>query len=72
MQVDIYDSMAAGVANAAVVVAFLSQRYQDSVNCQLELKYAKQRGVPIVTVNMQDKWRASEWLGVISECSLQS
>jgi hypothetical protein len=32
---DIYDSMAAGVSNAAVVVAFLSQRYQDSENCQV-------------------------------------
>ena len=32
---DIYDSMAAGVSNAAVVVAFLSQMYQDSENCQV-------------------------------------
>ena len=32
---DIYDSMAAGVSNAAVVVAFLSQRYQGSENCQV-------------------------------------
>ena len=35
MQVDIFDSMAQGVANAAVVVAFISQRYQDSENCKL-------------------------------------
>lgn len=33
MMVDMYDSMASGVANAACVVAFMSQRYQDSENC---------------------------------------
>jgi cytochrome c-type biogenesis protein CcmH/NrfF len=37
MQVDIYDSMAQGVSKAAVVIAFMSQRYQDSENCRLEL-----------------------------------
>lgn len=33
---------------------------------QLELKYAKQRHVPIVTVHMQDKFRATEWLGILT------
>jgi hypothetical protein len=33
MQIDVFDSMAQGVANAAVVVAFMTQRYQDSDNC---------------------------------------
>eukprot|EP01048_Picozoa_sp_COSAG05_P011211 COSAG05_NODE_1042_length_6066_cov_2.922742_3_plen_63_part_00 len=35
---DIYDSMATAVDGAAVVITFMSQRYQDSVNCKLELK----------------------------------
>ena len=38
MNVDIYDSMATAVDGAAVVITFMSQRYQDSVNCKLELK----------------------------------
>ena len=33
MQVNIYDSMAQGVSKAAVVIAFIDQRYQDSDNC---------------------------------------
>eukprot|EP01046_Picozoa_sp_COSAG06_P029309 COSAG06_NODE_2708_length_6408_cov_2.142970_1_plen_1860_part_00 len=71
MNVDIFDSMAQGVSNAAVVVAFISQRYQDSENCKLELKYAKQRKVPIVPVLMQGGgWCASEWLGIITAGSL--
>ena len=48
MEVDIYDSMASGVQNAFCVVAFTSQKYQDSHNCQLELKFAKQHQIPIV------------------------
>ena len=71
MASDIYDSMAQGVAGAAVVIAFMSQRYQDSENCKLELKYAKQRNVPIVPVLMQGAgWEASEWLGIITAGSL--
>ena len=38
MNVDIYDSMATAVDGAAVVITFMSQRYQDSINCKLELK----------------------------------
>ena len=34
MQQDIYESMAAGVENAACVVCFMSQKYQDSVSTQ--------------------------------------
>ena len=32
MQQDIYESMAAGVENAACVVCFMSQKYQESVS----------------------------------------
>ena len=41
---DIYGSMAEGVSNASVVVCFLSQKYQESENCRLELQFAKQSG----------------------------
>jgi hypothetical protein len=53
MNTDIYDSMAAGVQNAAAVVCFLSKRYEDSANCSLEAKFAHQSGVPLVPVMMQ-------------------
>ena len=42
MASDIYDSMAEAVSSASVVVAFMSQAYQESSNCMLELKFAKQ------------------------------
>ena len=67
MQQDIYESMAAGVENAACVVCFLTQKYQDSENCKLELKFAKQSGVPIVPVMVESTrgWRPSGWLGIV-------
>ena len=65
MSVDIYDSMAAGVQGAGVVVCFMSQQYQDSENCKLELKFAQQSGMAIVPCMMQDNWKASGWLGII-------
>eukprot|EP01045_Picozoa_sp_COSAG04_P004647 COSAG04_NODE_205_length_20393_cov_45.275796_13_plen_2486_part_00 len=68
---DIYDSMAEGVSNAFVVVAFMSQKYQDSENCMLELKFAKQSGVEIIPVMMEGGgWRASGWLGLLTAGSL--
>lgn len=29
MQIDVYDSMAQGVSNAAVVICFMTQRYRE-------------------------------------------
>ena len=55
-----------GVSKAAVVIAFISQRYQDSDNCKLELTLAKQNKVPIVPVKMQANWSATEWLGAVT------
>ena len=64
---DIYGSMAEGVSNASCVVCFMSQKYQESDNCKLELKFAKQSGVPIVPVMAESTkgWRPSGWLGIV-------
>ena len=58
MASDIYDSMAEGVQHAAVIVCFMSQQYEDSKNCALELKFAAQTGVPIVPVMVQSDFTA--------------
>ena len=44
------------------MLAFLTQKYQDSDNCKLELKFARQSGIPIVPVMLEviiDPWRHS-------------
>jgi hypothetical protein len=70
MQSDVYDSMAEGVQNAAGVVAFMTQRYQDSNNCKLEAKFACEQQVQIIPVMMQADWRASGWLGILTAGAL--
>ena len=42
--------MAEGVSNAAVVVCFLTPKYEESENCKLELTFAKELKKPIVPV----------------------
>ncbi|CAM2723621.1 unnamed protein product [Rotaria socialis] len=60
------DSMAEGVENAAVVVCFLSQKYQDSENCKKELQYAGSKHISMIPVYTQRGWKPSEWLGLIT------
>jgi hypothetical protein len=66
MAADIYDSMAEGVKHAAVIICFMSQQYEDSKNCALELKFAAQTGVPIVPAMMSPDFTASGWLGILT------
>jgi hypothetical protein len=71
MEVDLYDSMAEGVSNAACVVCFMTQQYEDSQNCKMELKFAKDKNVPIIPVMYQGgEWRAGGWLGLITSGAL--
>ena len=71
MSTDVYDSMAEGVSNAAAVVCFMSQKYQDSPNCMLEVKFAKQSGIEMLPVMMEGGgWKASGWLGLLTAGAL--
>jgi hypothetical protein len=66
MDTDIYDSMAAAVSSAYCIIIFMSDRYLESANCQLEAKFARTMGCPIVPVNLEGgNWRATEWLGLV-------
>eukprot|EP01051_Picozoa_sp_SAG22_P004563 SAG22_NODE_247_length_13918_cov_7.885375_7_plen_1317_part_00 len=68
---DIYQSMADGVQNAAVVLAFMTQRYQESDNCKLELKFAKQSGIPVIPIMLEDGgWKPTDWLGIVTAGSV--
>ena len=62
--------MAEGVGNAAVVVPFMTEKYESSTNCKLELKFSQQTGVPIVPVLMQQDYSPSGWLGLLTGVAL--
>lgn len=70
MKSDIYDSMAEGVQGAACVICFMTQAYQESANCKLELKFAQQSGVPIIPVMMQADFAAKGWLAILTAGSI--
>lgn len=70
MKNDIYDSMAEGVQDAVCLICFMTQAYQDSANCKLELKFAQQSGVPIIPVMMQPDFKAKGWLGILTSGSI--
>jgi hypothetical protein len=48
----------------------MTQAYQDSANCNLELKFAQQSGVPIIPVMMQPNFTAKKWLGILTAGSI--
>jgi hypothetical protein len=48
--------MAEGLQDAACLICFMTQAYQDSANCKLELKFAQQSGV---RKNSHRKWQCS-------------
>eukprot|EP01050_Picozoa_sp_SAG11_P013285 SAG11_NODE_1540_length_4722_cov_2.812243_3_plen_1121_part_00 len=66
MGTDIYNSMAEGVQSATAIVCFMTFKYESSKNCALELKFAHQRGLPIVPAMMQEGFVASGWLGILT------
>ena len=70
MKSNIYDSMAEGLQGAACVFCFMTQAYQDSANCKLELQFAQQSGVPIIPVMMQADFTAKGWLGILTSGSI--
>lgn len=71
MRSDVYDSMSEGVSGSAAVICFMTQKYEDSQNCKLELKFAATLGKQIIPVMMQGGgWKQSGWLGILTAGAL--
>jgi len=66
MSGSIHNSMAYGVENAAAVVAFMTQKYEDSANCKKELSYADDLKSRIVPIMAQNDYKQRSWLGLIT------
>ena len=60
-----------GVENAAIICLFMTEDYEKSKSCELELSYARYRNVEVVPCMMQIKasdgspYQASDWLGAL-------
>ena len=69
---NINSAMAKGVEGAMVICPFMTEDYESSESCELELNYAKDRQVVIVPCMLQNEsrkggqYKASGWLGVLT------
>lgn len=62
MQGSTNDAMATGVECAKVLVVFLSKAYIESANCQLEFRYAVQRGKAFVVLRTEPGIVLEQWV----------
>ena len=62
MQGGTNDAMATGVECAKVLLIFLSKAYVSSVNCQLEFRYAVQRGKAFVVLHTEPSIPLERWM----------
>ena len=61
MQGSTNNAMAIGVECAKVLVVFLSKAYVESANCQLEFRYAVQRGKAFVILRTEPGIVLEQW-----------
>lgn len=62
MQGNINEAMATAVENSTIMVSFLTEKYQKSVNCNLELMYAKQNQMPIIFIKVEPNLQLKDWI----------
>jgi len=53
-------SMATAVEDAAVVICFMTSKYQSNQFCQRELKYAADQRKPIILCLMRPDWHQND------------
>ncbi|CAF1042979.1 unnamed protein product [Brachionus calyciflorus] len=57
-----YDAMATAIESSKVILVFLSNKYQESANCQLEFKYAGPRGKQFIFILVEDNINIEPWI----------
>ncbi len=62
MQGNINEAMANAVECSTTVICFLTAKYQQSVNCCLELKYALSKEKPIIFIKVEPKLSLLPWV----------
>ena len=69
MKVNMMTAMSEGVENAAAIIPFCTEKYQNSQNCQTELSYAYEEKIPIIPVICDDGYTKKQKRGEIKEPS---
>ncbi|XP_003725459.3 uncharacterized protein LOC100893943 [Strongylocentrotus purpuratus] len=66
MSGDIIEKMAKAVENSYLILACVTEGYQESKNCRTEATYAYDCNKRIVPVKVNERFKASGWLGGIT------
>lgn len=70
MQGNMNEAMATAVENSTLMISFLTEKYQKSVNCNLELQYAKQCEMPIIFIKVEPDLQLKDWIQELADKSL--
>ncbi|KAK3749690.1 hypothetical protein QZH41_014968, partial [Actinostola sp. cb2023] len=70
MQGNINEAMATAVENSTLMISLLTEKYQKSVNCNLELQYAKQQQMPILFIEVEPGLQLEDWIQKLADKSL--
>ncbi len=63
-------SMSLAIQEAAVIVCFMTPKYQDYPFCKKELQYASDLRKPVIPCLLTPNWQQSDWLGFITAGSI--
>ena len=58
--------MALAIQEAAVVICFMTPKYQDYPFCKKELQYASDLRKPLIPCLLTPGWQQSDWLGFVT------
>jgi hypothetical protein len=62
MEGNTYESMATAIECSKIIIVVLSEKYQNSDNCKLELRYAVNRGKPFIFIHVEPNLKLAEWI----------
>ncbi|XP_066925865.1 uncharacterized protein [Clytia hemisphaerica] len=65
MRGNIYQKMAEGVENAAVILVCMSTKYENSVNCNRELQFSQDKRKQLIPIMIEAGYRPGGALGLI-------
>ncbi|XP_064629483.1 uncharacterized protein LOC135488706 [Lineus longissimus] len=61
MQGNINDAMSNGIESSKCILSFLTQKYLESANCNIELQYAIRRNKPIIFIEVEQGLQLPTW-----------
>lgn len=70
MQGNINEAMATAVENSTLMISFLTEKYQKSINCNLELQYAKQCQMPMIFIKVDPDLELKDWIQELADKSV--